>query len=133
VRLRIFSVGYTPFGDVALKTGGKGHKRIRKPVLCILPLPGACREVMAAIHLSLDAIHNSARAITTHALVISFAAPTTSPLTPPNIFWELTRRIVGQMIMTSAAATSWRGVTGRNTRGRHNIRERKGKYGLENV
>jgi len=58
------------------------------------------------------------------ALVISFEAPTTSPLTPPNALVEITSRTSGTTTMITAAATSFRGESGNNTRGRQRMAAR---------
>ena len=68
----------------------------------------------------------------THARVISFEAPTTSPFTPPNILFEITERITGHITIATAAPASLRGDTGRKTSGRQNSAATNGKYGFEN-
>ena len=68
----------------------------------------------------------------THARVISFDAPTISPLTPPNNLFEMTKRTAGHTTIAIAAPASLLGDTGRKTSGRQNSAAMNGKYGFEN-
>ena len=74
----------------------------------------------------------SAIVIITQARVISFDAPTISPLTPPNTLLERNKRITGQITIAIAAPASFRCYTGRKTSGIQNNAAMNGKYGCEN-
>ena len=63
----------------------------------------------------------------THARVISFEAPTISPLTPPNNLLEMIERIAGHTTIAMAAPASLRGDTGRKTSGIQKSTAMKGK------
>lgn len=63
----------------------------------------------------------------TNARVISFDAPTISPLTPPNNFLEIINKITGHATIAIAAPTSFKGDIGRKTRGIQNNAAMNGK------
>jgi len=72
---------------------------------------------------------NQIRAIAriTNARVISFDAPTISPLTPPNNLLERMNKITGHATIEIAAPASLNGDTGRKTRGIQNNAAMNGK------
>lgn len=68
-----------------------------------------------------------AMVIITHARVISFEAPTISPLTPPNNLFEMIESIAGHTTIAMAAPASLKGDTGRKTSGIQKSAAMKGK------
>ena len=66
------------------------------------------------------------------ARVISFAAPTTSPFTPPNKRLETRSRIVGHKTATRMAPINLKGAMGMKRIGAHKSAAMSGKWGCEN-